>query len=347
MDWSIGYVSIPLGDVTISGPLLSGTLLPEWSFLGIEILVYVFAYLCLKDAMRQGRAYAAAFFATIFFTFVVESLLSADKTVYEYPSQAFLLQVINVPIWVPIGWAFILHVAMGTSTLLGAPIFTAALIDAFLALNLDLTLDPIAIHRGWWTWNVRDNPDLYPYFVDYFGIPLINFMGWFVIVFAFSFFVRLARKRVPPGSKGTAGDIIPPFLATIPALLVVFQYQEIGLWLMQQPNLLLNGGFLSCVVWGICAAIVLWHVRAFRHDAPFKRLFIATPLVFHGYMLVLLFLTRAKDIPPAEGGEWLWVTIAELTIFFPVVAALGLCLYVWPYRDDLEVPGPASEVQRT
>ncbi|MBM3818227.1 MAG: carotenoid biosynthesis protein [Acidimicrobiia bacterium] len=339
MGWSIGHVSIPVGDVTVMGPLLSGTLTPEWSFLGVELLVYVFAYLCLRDAMQTGRAYVAAFFATILFTLIVESLLSANTKVYEYPAQSFLIQVINVPLWVPVGWAFILYAVMATSTLLGVPIHVAALIDAFLALNLDLTLDPVAIHRGWWTWHAMEN---YPYATDYFGIPVINFMGWFVIVAAFSFFVRLGRTKVPPGSRGVAGDVVPPLLAVIPALVTVMAYQLIGMYMMERSGVQYNGALWSTIVLLVCAFIATRHIRRFRRDAPFRKLFVTVPLAFHGYFFALLFVTRAKPIPPAVGGEWLFVTVAELAIFFPVVAALGLVLYFWPYIDDLAVPGPPA-----
>jgi hypothetical protein len=348
-NWSLGHVRIG----PLDAPLFSGTLRPEWSFAGIEILVVIFAVLCLRDAIRSGRAgegilgvsrpnasQAAAFFATILFTLILESALSSNKEVYTYPNNAFFIQVANVPLWVPIGWAFILYVVIGTTTKLGVPMYVAALLDGFLALNLDLTLDPIAIHRGWWTWNVHLNPQEFPHFADYFGIPVINFMGWFVIIGAFSLFVRLGRAKVPPGTRGIAGDVVPPFLAIVPAFVVVLAYQVLGIRLMKSPSVLLNGGFLASLVWMVCAALVISRARSFRHDAPFKKLFVAAPIAFHAYMFVLLFVTKAKDIAPAIGGEYLFVTLAELTIFFPVVAALGLCLYFWPYMDDLATPGP-------
>ena len=341
-EWSIGHVTINVGQgVTVNGPLLSGTLTPEWSFLGIELLVYVFAFLCLRDARRMGRAYVATFLATVLFTLIVESLLSANTKIYEYPARAFLIQVINVPLWVPVGWAFILYTVMSTTSLLGVSIHVAALLDAFLALNLDLTLDPVAIHRGWWTWHAMEN---YPYASDYFGIPVINFMGWFVIVAAFSFFVRIGRRKIPPGSRGVAGDVVPSFVAVVPALVAVMAYQVVGMYMMERPGAQWNGALWSTIVLLVCAAIATRRIRTFRRDATFRKLFVSVPVAFHGYFFVLLFVTRAKPIPPAAGGEWLFVTVAELAIFFPVVAALGLCLYFWPYLDDLEVAGPPLPV---
>lgn len=333
MGWSLGHVAV--GPLNTS--LLNGTLTPEWSFAGIELLVFVFAWLCLRDALRNGRAYAATFVATILFTLIVESLLSSDPKVYQYDPEKFFIQVLNVPLWVPVGWAFILYAVMGTTTHLGVPIHVAALLDAFLALNLDLTLDPIAIHRGWWTWHAMEN---FPYATDYFGIPVINFIGWFVIVAAFSFFVRVGRRRVPPGTRGFAGDVVPSFVAIVPALVAVVGYQAIAKWIMGRPGVQWNGAIWSTAVLLVSAAIAGRRVLEFRRDVPFKRLFVAVPIAFHLFMFVLLFVTRAKPIPPAVGGEWLFVTLAELAIFFPVVAALGLCLYFWPYLDDVVTPGP-------
>jgi len=109
---------------------------------------------------------------------------------------------------------------------LGFTLLALALCDATLALLLDLVLDPLATIYNWWIWvpsvasvhtiqagvvdpynferliwmSTPDNPvaQLFaPFFQDGFryptrilGIPLINFIAWFVFVFVFTFQFR-------------------------------------------------------------------------------------------------------------------------------------------------------------
>lgn len=316
---------------------------PEWSALGIELLVYTIAVLCFRDARRaadsaadpyalRGGEWLALMLSAIGLTFVIEMALSHSQVpgpggqtvrLYEYPPETFLLQVFGVPVWVPVGWSFILYATMRTTTLLGLRWYVAPLLDGFLALNLDLTLDPIAIHRAWWDWfpgrpgtGIDEN--------SYFGIPLVNFMGWFVIVGSFSFFARLLfhRRRRAGATRGLAGDLVTADLAAMAAFVVVMIYQ-VGLQ-----------GYLSPITvtlaWMAFGAVVMVHARAFRTDAPLQRLLVSVPIVFHGYSILCAFVTTTQSPPSVRVGPMLDVE-PELAIFMPVAALLGLWLYFWPY----------------
>ena len=104
-----------------------------------------------------------------------------------------------------------------------------ALIDASLALVIDLVMDPLATIYNWWIWVdpteikviegtvdaynfdhathliTPDNP-VYDFFAGFFtegfryptrlfGIPLINFISWFVFVFVFTFQFRWVEYK--------------------------------------------------------------------------------------------------------------------------------------------------------
>ena len=109
-------------------------------------------------------------------------------------------------------------------------IFVLALVDSSLALVVDLVMDPLATVYNWWIWvdpndvkvnqglvrpynfdnlthlTTPDNPvftffsgffdDGYRYPSRLFGIPLINFISWFVFVFVFTFQFRWIETRV-------------------------------------------------------------------------------------------------------------------------------------------------------
>jgi putative membrane protein len=59
----------------------------------------------------------------------------------------------------------------------GKQIFIVPFIAAFIMVMWDLTVDPISSTlQGLWVWT-------YP--GDYFGVPISNFFGWFLVVYLF------------------------------------------------------------------------------------------------------------------------------------------------------------------
>jgi uncharacterized membrane protein len=44
-----------------------------------------------------------------------------------------------------------------------------------IAVLVDLFIDPMAVAIGYWVWSVEGSV--------YYGIPLLNFVGWFVLMF--------------------------------------------------------------------------------------------------------------------------------------------------------------------
>ena len=61
-------------------------------------------------------------------------------------------------------------------------------LDGFLAMNLDLILDPIYVGFGAWVW---------PAGGAYFGVPISNFLGWFFVAFAATLIFRIYSLNKP------------------------------------------------------------------------------------------------------------------------------------------------------
>jgi putative membrane protein len=71
--------------------------------------------------------------------------------------------------------------------LVGGNYLKFTLVSGFLTMAVDLVLDPAAVAQGLWIWA---NPG------PYYGIPLINFGGWFLTGFIYSIiFYLLSRGR--------------------------------------------------------------------------------------------------------------------------------------------------------
>jgi putative membrane protein len=61
-------------------------------------------------------------------------------------------------------------------------------LDGFLAMNLDLILDPIYVGFRAWVW---------PEGGAYFGVPISNFLGWFFVAFAATLIFRIYSLNKP------------------------------------------------------------------------------------------------------------------------------------------------------
>lgn len=115
---------------------------------------------------------------------------------YTYPGSAFGLHFrgargIDVPLWIGMGWGTVVYFCTFTATRLKLGRFATPLAAGLLALNVDLSLDPIATHFGAWVWKMGLPQGFY-------GVPWQNFVGWFCIVAGFT---TIAQQRVPIANR--------------------------------------------------------------------------------------------------------------------------------------------------
>jgi len=320
--WRLGTVG--------SRTVLSGTLTPpNASYWLIELVVFALAAVCIRHAVRSGRQASPRTWRPLFtmlmvvvFTFAVEFQLSAvsANSIYCYP-EAWLLMFLGVPIWIPLGWGWIVYVCMSTSDKLNMPWAVAPWLDGFLALTLDFLLDPIADHYGWWVWTPTESYSLY------FQIPLSNFMAWFVIVASFSLFVRyLNVKWFPAGRHGLIGDLMAPLLAMPLAFAAVALYKSVSVQLVLMEA---NGPIIATVIWGIFLWVIVRRAYRFNRDNTLDPVLFYVPISFYGLLLLLLF---AKLLP--EDART-YNDYAELALFMPITAALGCLMFAWPYMSEL------------
>jgi uncharacterized membrane protein len=132
-------------------------------------------------------------------------------------------QLGDVPLIIPLAWLMMLPVAWAMADLLVCRRnrWRFIIVSALAFTAWDLFLDPQMVAWGYWVW---DQPGLY------FGIPLVNYLGWFVSAWLLTLLVR-------------------PRVSTSPLLLVIYTItwalQSIGLalfWNMPGPAL---AGFIG------------------------------------------------------------------------------------------------------
>ncbi len=165
-------------------------------------LLFLFGLSCGRSVVLRGRAVTAR---ELGFGFAVSQSVEAMAVAlgrYRYPDWLvyFPPRPALVPLGVGLGWAALLPTVMRASERLvgrAAAAWRLALVDGALAVALDLALDPIVSGPplGMWIWR---GDGMTPYRWWLFGVPLFNFAGWFVLVFACSLELRLAAARARP-----------------------------------------------------------------------------------------------------------------------------------------------------
>ena len=115
---------------------------------------------------------------------------------YSYRTQTGMIW--GVPLTIPIYWAIFIYTSNVISTScfgwFGIPkprfgkrhalflILLLAILDGILTMNIDMALDPLQTVRESWTWFVQG---------PYFGIPIGNFVGWFLVAIIASGLFRI------------------------------------------------------------------------------------------------------------------------------------------------------------
>ncbi len=235
--WALGMIVLPIGLWTVGDQIL------PWA-VSIDVLVLASAgiYLLLASAgMRRAlRAIAVVLFGGWFVEFL-GSTTGIPFGHYDY-TPVLQPQIGGVPILIPLAWLMMLPSAWAVSQQFfptsrsGQILVSAAAFTAW-----DLFLDPQMVAWNFWQW---ENPG------GYFGIPWINFLGWFVSAALLTWLAN------------------PPELPTPPFLLIytlTWALQSIGLaffWNMPGPAIcgFLVMGFFVITSWG------LWRRRRILPD---------------------------------------------------------------------------------
>ena len=144
---------------------------------------------CWAGYKVYGRNPVVYFLAgAIVWTSLIENFGVAEGT-YTYYTHVgllgsgypgFFLWVGLVPFWIEAGWiavVFTLFILFHEVLLKDKSPLLQALFTGLLAVNMDLVIDPVAVANNLWSWTERS--------IYLLGVPIDNWVGWFVIVFFF------------------------------------------------------------------------------------------------------------------------------------------------------------------
>ncbi|GAB6055058.1 hypothetical protein JCM15415_03740 [Methanobacterium movens] len=154
------------------------------SFL-VTALIFIFAI--FHGLKRYGKKNILVFFLiTWAVSFFFENLSIITGFPFGFYHYSPTLGLLNVPLviifaYFAVGYLswMLAHVLTGQygQKLGGKQAFIVPLIAAFLMVMWDLTVDPISSTlQGLWIWTTPG---------AYFGVPISNFFGWFLVVYLF------------------------------------------------------------------------------------------------------------------------------------------------------------------
>ena len=151
-------------------------------------IILGFSYFLFHGSIFWGWNYMALFVSIAIIVSAVNEIIGSkyglifggkyhyDQTLTPGP------MIYNIPLLIPIVWSGLIYMSYSYISFLTDQIIT---VDSFISVIpliiatglllvvLDMVLDPIAVDEKRWSW---DFPGVY------YGIPLLNFFGWFLTV---------------------------------------------------------------------------------------------------------------------------------------------------------------------
>lgn len=162
-----------------------------------ECCMFLLFILCCIHAYKKGIGNIMYLLGGLGFGLLLEYVNVATNAGYKYGQFWVMLGIApnNIPVCIGTGWAIIIYTSRLVTDALGMSLWTAAALDALLAVNIDLSMDVVAyrLHMWHWDWESR-GPEYNVLTSQWFGVPYGNFYGWLCVVFFYSSFARLLEK---------------------------------------------------------------------------------------------------------------------------------------------------------
>jgi hypothetical protein len=263
------------------------------SFLVFEFGIYVLFFLCFVHAWKRGAGVVAEFFGGFLFGIMLEYVNVTFLADYHYGK--FMVMLHDIPLCIGAGWAVIIYSSMALSDRLGFNVWTRPIADALLALNIDLSMDTIAIRlgNGMWVWGWVDETSRWS--SDWFGVPFGNFFGWFFVIMLYSGTIRISRYLMITQNWKMKWNLVYPFISVavsqllLTGLLIAFT----SLW---------RRGLPSWIMFVIPLTTSLLILTLFGKpkpcDDPAGLIIHAVPLSFHVFFLASVFLFKITAWTP-------------------------------------------------
>jgi hypothetical protein len=238
-------------------------------FIAFELMIYLLFVLCFIHAWRAGMEVVWRLVAGVLFGVLLE--YGTIQQLHSYSYGRFLIMLGDVPLPIGVAWGCIVYSARLFSEASSLVEWARPVLDTLFALNIDLSMDTIAIRLGFWNWAINLHS-------QFFGVPYGNFWAWFWVVFSFSAGLRLVLTLKHPLRTWLA-----PLGAVITGLAVVFLTNQF-IYAISNLSYTLYILLVTLVLAGALLLVILLRPRLIEKAAPAPATWV--PLSFHAFFLL-------------------------------------------------------------
>ena len=153
----------------------------------LNILCWIHYYIYSKKLSKVVVFFSGA----VFLGGIIEAVSIITTSSYNYPG--FLIYLGPVPLFIAIGWGSTFYITYRISDQILSQFVNKknyfllfGMTAGLVGLVTDLCYDPVAVNLGWWEWQKGS---------IYFGVPISNFIGWFVFCFGFCFVYKYIYSK--------------------------------------------------------------------------------------------------------------------------------------------------------
>ena len=277
-----------------------------------ELVSYAIALVIIwKLARDPNRFHLIAFFIAILTTATIELFGVREGHGYYYGDFLLVISAVSpvvldffgttgrdVPLVIAVDWAIIIFCLWRLGERLNLTWYWVPPLLAMLAVILDFALDPIAASSrlinvlgdnciesirpgpaegvGYWIWCIPATPNQF-----WFGVPIQNFYGWFLVVVVFVYFLLIAQRRTFSSSTGAQlAALIGAMVANDALFLLLlgrFLSIDLGIWGWTILGVLMLLGLIALVMagkerrrydtdwWALIATIAIVAVSVFLY----------------------------------------------------------------------------------
>lgn len=234
-----------------------------------EILMYALWMGALRHAWRtRGGPGVLYLMVGVVYGVTLEAATLWQLDAYHY-GRFWVMLPPGVPLAIGVGWSLIVYGAKVYSDALALPWWWRAVLNGLLALNIDLSMDVVAIRLGFWDWGFGPN-------FQFFGVPWANFWAWFWVVAGFT---AVEEALDGPGKRGW----LAPFAALAAGLIIVLATNALLVFVLVPVGLANE----AVAVVLSAALIAAWKSRFWKRwrarPDPFAGV---VARAFHGYFLL-------------------------------------------------------------
>lgn len=125
------------------------------------------AFIIIWNTEYRNAAFKTWFLFVVCFGYLIELAGVYTGWIFGnyYYGSVLGLTLFNVPVIIGINWFIVSYGSYSILSLTSLPIPLRILLSSLLCVLLDMLIEPVAIHLGYWYWNG--------------DIPVHNYIGWF------------------------------------------------------------------------------------------------------------------------------------------------------------------------